>query len=139
MSDCEDCCAPLAYVYGGISLSPKPPGQFTIGVRVNVGSQQVPVTGPDLGDDYALWHYLAIVKPGQARVICTVGDLVSIKNVEAGPDVTTIVNFCFGKPVVSSSVKGLAKAKARRKEREKIVERGPPGGEGAGSNPSPPA
>lgn len=117
----------MAYVYGGITLRPKPPGQFAIGVRVNVGAQTTPIIGPELGDDYALWHYLATIKPGQTRVVCTVGDIISVKNVDAKSDQTSIVNFCFGKPVVSVNARDLPKMKVRKKLPEKTPEKGPTG------------
>ena len=117
----------MAYVYGGITLSPKPPAQFAIGVRVNVGVQSIPTTGPELGDDYALWHYLAVIKPGQTKVVCTVGDIVVMKNVEAKSEQASIVNFCFGRHVVSFNARDLPKMKVRRKEREKVPEGGPTG------------
>ena len=123
----------MAYVYGGISLSPKPPAQFAIPVRVNVGAQAVSIIGPELGDDFALWHYLATIKPGQSKIVCTVGDIITIKNVDARADQTSIVNFCFGKPVVSFNARGLPKMRVRRKAPEKIQEKAPekgPTGEG---------
>lgn len=127
MSEIEDCCSEMAYIYGGISLSPKPPGQFVIPVRVNVGSQTVPLVGPELGDDHALWHYLATVRPGQHKVICTVGDVMSTKSIDAKADQTSIVNFCFGKPVTSFNAKGLPKMRVKRKIPEKSPEKGPTG------------
>jgi hypothetical protein len=126
MPETEECCAPVAYIYGGITLSPKPPSQATIGVRVNVGVQNVPVTGPEAGDDYLLWHYVAVVKPGQLKVLCTIGDVSSMKDIEAKPYETCIVNFCFGKPVFTLTARTL-KIRARRKEHEKISVKGPTG------------
>jgi hypothetical protein len=96
-------------------------------VRVNVGTQVIPIIGPELGDDFALWHYLAIIKPVQTKVVCTVGDIISIKNVDAKADQTSIVNFCFGKPVVSSNARGLPKMRVRRKAPEKAPEKGATG------------
>ena len=132
----EECCAPISYVYGGVSLSPKPPGQSTVGIRVSVGTQIAPLTGPELGHDHVLWHYLVVVKPGLTRVVCTIGDITSTKNVETKAGETSIVNFCFGKPVVSSNVKGLPKMRARRKEHERAPEAVPSAKGGLNALPS---
>jgi len=107
-------------------LSPKPPSQATIAVRVNVGVQNVPITGPEVGDDHLLWHYVTVVKPGQLKVLCTIGDVTSMKDVEAKPYETSIVNFCFGKPVVTLTARTL-KIRARRREHERISVKGPAG------------
>src|SRR5438445_9706683 len=123
----EECCAPMAYIYGGITLSPKPPGQFTMGLRVNIGIQTIPITGPESGDDHLLWHYLAVVKPGQTKVLCTVGDVTTIKELEAKSGETSIVNFCFGKPVTTYNVRNLQKVRVKRKEHERSSEKGPTG------------
>ena len=123
----EECCAPISYIYGGVTLSPKPPGQFTLGVRINIGVQTIPITGPESGEDHLLWHYLAVVKPGQTKVLCTIGDITSAKEVEAKTGETSIVNFCFGKPVISYTAKNLQKLKVRRREHERASERGPTG------------
>jgi hypothetical protein len=122
----EDCCAPISYVYGGVSLSPKPPGHFAVGVRVSVGAQVAPLTGPEVGGDHLLWHYLVAVKPGQTKVVCSIGDVTSTKTVETRTGETYIVNFCYGKPVVSSSARGLGRVKARRREHAKQTEPTPP-------------
>lgn len=113
----------MAYIYGGITLSPKPPSQATIGVRVNIGVQNIPITGPEAGDDHLLWHYVAVVKPGQLKVLCTIGDVSSVKDIEAKPYETCIVNFCFGRPVITLTAKAL-KMRIRRKEHEKISLKG---------------
>ena len=123
MSD-EECCAPVSYVYGGVSLSPKPPGQFPVGIRVSVSTQVAPLIGPEMGHDHALWHFLVVVKPGPVKVVCTLGEITSTKNVEAKAGETSIVNFCFGKPVVSANAKGLPKMRARRREPERLPESG---------------
>lgn len=123
----EECCAPISYVYGGVSLSPKPPGQSVVGVRVSVGAQVAPLTGPEVGSDHLLWHYLAAVKPGQTKVVCSVGDVTSTKNVETTNGETSIVNFCYGRPVVSSNVRGLGKPRVRRREQAKQAEPAPAG------------
>ncbi len=127
MAETEECCAPMAYIYGGISLSPKPPGQFTLGLRVNIGIQTIPITGPEAGDDHLLWHYLAVVKPGQAKILCTIGDITTAKETEAKSGETSIVNFCFGKPVTSSNVKALQRIRVKRREHDKPSEKGPTG------------
>jgi len=115
----EECCAPISYVYGGVSLSPKPPGHFVVGARVVVGTQVAPLIGPEMGHDHALWHYLVVIKPGPTKVVCSVGDVTSTKIVETKAGETSIVNFCFGKPVVSSSPSGITKLRVRRREQEK--------------------
>ncbi len=127
MAETEECCAPMAFIYGGITLSPKPPGQFTLGLRVNIGIQTIPITGPESGDDHLLWHYLAVVKPGQAKVLCTIGDVTTIKEIEAKSGETSIVNFCFGKPVTSSNAKTLQRIRVKRKEQFRPSEKGPTG------------
>jgi len=122
----NECCAPISYVYGGVSLSPKPPGQLLVGVRVIVGGQVAPLTGPEAGSDHLLWHYLVAVKPGPTKIVCSVGDVTSTKNVETRTEETSIVNFCYGKPVVSSNVRGLGKVRVRRREQAKQTEPAPP-------------
>lgn len=123
----EECCAPISYVYGGVSLSPKPPGQFLVGVRVIVGGQVAPLTGPEVGGDHLLWHYLVAVKPGPTKIVCSVGDVTSSKNAETRAGETSIVNFCYGKPVVSSNLRGIGRVKMRRREQVKQTEPSLPG------------
>jgi hypothetical protein len=132
MATTEECCSPVAYVYGGVTLSPKAPGQFSLGIRVDVGVITASVTGPASGDDHLLWHYLAVVKPGPARIRCTIGDVTSAKEIDAKPNQVTIANFCFGEPVITTPAKNFVKRKQREKERERVVVKPspPPGGEG---------
>lgn len=119
MEDEECGCAPISYVYGGVSLNPKPPGPFLVGVRVSVGTQVAPLIGPEMGHDYAIWHFFVVVKPGPTKLLCTVGDVTLTKSIETKAGETSIVNFCYGKPVISSTAKGLPKMRVRRKEAEK--------------------
>ena len=95
-------CTPISYVHGGITLNPKPPPPFNIGVRVDVGPIQAAVTEVQHGERHLLWHYLAVVKPSNTTIRCTIGDVTMTKEVEAKPATMQIVNFCFGEPVVMS-------------------------------------
>jgi hypothetical protein len=131
----EESCAPISYVYGGVTVSPKPPGNFIVGVRVSVGIQIALLSGPEIERDHILWHFLAVIKPGPAKVVCTVGDVTSTRNVETKSGQTSIVNFCFGKPVDSMGASGLPKARARRREQEKPQTDGSPGKNGVQTVP----
>jgi len=117
----EEKCAEIAYIHGGITLSPKPPAKFAIGVRVDVGYIQAAVNGPIEGKDHLLWEYLAVVKPEVINVTCTLGNVSVTKQVEAKAGQVNIVNFCFGKPVDSSHIlKGLKLSKEEKKLKKSI-------------------
>ncbi|MEM4310884.1 MAG: hypothetical protein QXX95_00645 [Nitrososphaerales archaeon] len=122
----EEKCAELSYIYGGITLSPKPPPKFGVAIRVDVGYMQAAVNGPIEGKDHLLWQYLAIVKPELVRITCTLGNISVTKQVEAKAGELNIVNFCFGKPVISHplSTKFIEGEKRKpKKERGKIDQR----------------
>ena len=115
-----------------MTLSPKAPGQFSLGVRVDVGVVTASVTGPAFGDNHVVWHYLAVVKPGPIRIRCTIGDVTSAKEIEAKPNQVTIANFCFGEPITTSPSKNFPKRKQREREREKVVVKPSPPSAGEG-------
>ena len=121
----DDCCAHMSYVHGGITLRPKPPNNTPIAIRVIVGTQNLSLGSPTVEDDYLLWQYLAVVKPGPTKVVCAVGDVMSTKEAEAKDGEACIVNFCFGMPVDSSQSKGLPKVRPRRREKDRAATKGP--------------
>lgn len=92
-------CVPISYITGGITISPKPPSNFSVGVNVFIGPLQAALKGPEVGANHIVWQYLAVVRPGPASVRCIVGDISVEKQVEAKPNSVEIVNFCFGEPV----------------------------------------
>ena len=123
----EDCCAHMSYVYGGITLRPKPPNSTPIAIRVIVGTQTLSLGNPAVEDDYLLWQYLAVVRPGLTKVVCAVGDVMATKEAEAKDGEACIVNFCFGRPVDSSHSRGLPKVRPRRREKDRTATKGPTG------------
>jgi hypothetical protein len=107
-------CEPIAYVHGGITISPKPPSQFKVGVRVNVSGVEAALSGPIDGENHVLWNYLAVVKPGLVSVTCVVGNVMVTKQIDAKPDQINIVNFCFGNPVTTSKDVEIIKVKGKK-------------------------
>ena len=96
----DECkCEPVTYIYGGVTISPKPPPPFNLAIKVEVGAITAAVGEPQHGDRHIMWNYLALVKPGLVRVRCTVGDVTVVRSLEARAGTTEIMNFCFGDPV----------------------------------------
>lgn len=106
-------CQPIAYIHGGITISPKPPSQFKVGVRVNVSGVEAALSGPIDGENHILWNYLAVVKPGLVTVTCVVGNIATTKQIDAKASQINIVNFCFGNPVTTSKEVDMPKIKGK--------------------------
>ena len=101
MSD-ERGCEPIAYLYGGITIGPKPPPPFKVGVKVTVSGAEAALSGPMDGTNHILWNYFAVVRPSLVTVACVCGDIIVTKQIDAKPNQLNIVNFCFGTPLATS-------------------------------------